>query len=185
MTWEGLSPPYGTIVADPPWEFRNAGGGSYYPGRPVRMDYGTMSLEDIAALPVGDLAGKSGWLALWSTRNLFREGSACEIARAWGFEPYTEFIWEKVGLGAGCWPRPCHEPVLIAKRGKPEIPADRSLRSVHQWPTAAVHSAKPPAFGDLVEAHLPGPYVELFARAPRLGWDSWGKGYELGEVNAS
>jgi N6-adenosine-specific RNA methylase IME4 len=40
------------------------------------------------------------------------------------------------------------------------------------------HSEKPPLFADLIERMSPGPYVELFARAPRLGWDAWGKGYE-------
>ena len=47
------------------------------------------------------------------------------------------------------------------------------------WSPRSAHSVKPPAFLDMVERVSPGPYVELFARAPRLGWDSWGKGYEL------
>lgn len=42
-----------------------------------------------------------------------------------------------------------------------------------QWPRGA-HSAKPEAFQDMVEQVSPGPYVELFARRDRLGWDTWG-----------
>lgn len=42
-----------------------------------------------------------------------------------------------------------------------------------QWPRGA-HSAKPEAFLDLVEQVSPGPYLELFARRQRLGWDTWG-----------
>lgn len=30
----------------------------------------------------------------------------------------------------------------------------------------------------VLEAAFPGPYLELFARNPRLGWDSWGHGHE-------
>lgn len=45
------------------------------------------------------------------------------------------------------------------------------------------HSQKPALFGDLIERMSPGPYVELFARAPRLGWDSWGHGYEIGAAS--
>jgi N6-adenosine-specific RNA methylase IME4 len=67
---------------------------------------------------------------------------------------------------------------------KPTVPQrDRSESRVpttwFQWPRGA-HSAKPAAFLDIVERVSPGPYVELFARAPRLGWDSWGHGYEIG-----
>lgn len=53
-----------------------------------------------------------------------------------------------------------------------------------RWPRAA-HSVKPAAFLDLVERVSPGPYVELFARQPRLGWESWGKGYEISRKAAS
>jgi hypothetical protein len=67
----------------------------------------------------------------------------------------------------------------------PPEPRERSRidSSWWSWPRGA-HSAKPPAFLDLVEQVSPGPYVELFARAPRLGWDSWGKGYEIGDAGA-
>jgi len=36
------------------------------------------------------------------------------------------------------------------------------------------HSRKPDELYDLVEACSPGPYLELFARFPRSGWDQWG-----------
>jgi N6-adenosine-specific RNA methylase IME4 len=37
-----------------------------------------------------------------------------------------------------------------------------------------MHSAKPEAFLDVVEQVSPGPYLELFSRRARLGWDTWG-----------
>ena len=42
-----------------------------------------------------------------------------------------------------------------------------------EWPRGS-HSQKPDAFLDLVEQVSPGPYLELFARRQRLGWDTWG-----------
>lgn len=144
------------------------------------MGYQTMGLDAIKALPVGDLV-VSGWLLLWVTRDLFRRGAGVEVAKAWGFTDVAEIIWEKPRLGTGAFPRPCHEPLLICRKGDARSPADRSTRSVQKWrPQNGQHSAKPPAAYDLAEAHFPGPYVELFARAPRLGWDHWGHGYEIG-----
>lgn len=55
---------------------------------------------------------------------------------------------------------------------------DRVETTWFRWPRGP-HSVKPAAFLDLVERVSPGPYVELFARKQRLGWDSWGKGYEV------
>jgi N6-adenosine-specific RNA methylase IME4 len=63
--------------------------------------------------------------------------------------------------------------------GGARVPEHKPLSTWFLWPRGA-HSAKPDAFGDLVEQVSPGPYVELFCRRPRLGWDSWGKGYEIG-----
>jgi hypothetical protein len=50
-----------------------------------------------------------------------------------------------------------------------------------QWPRGA-HSAKPEAFLDMVEQVSPGPYLEMFARRNRLGWDTWGN-EALGHVS--
>ena len=184
MSWEGLTPPYATIVADPPWQFDRNGGSGGRRRRRTRLGYSIMSIDDIKALPVAELAGATN-LILWSTRDMFREGEAVAVARAWGFEPYGELIWHKRNLGMGAWPRPTHEPVLLARTEGAHVPADRATTSVHTWGQVRgpnnggkVHSAKPAGLGDLVEAHFPGPYLELFARQPRLGWDHWGHGYE-------
>lgn len=179
-----LSPPYSTIVADPPWHYDkvnpdnpqlNRGprtrGLVQYGGAP--LPYSGMSLDEIKALPVGDL-GTDCRLYLWVTNRYLRH--AWEIAECWGFEPMDRtLVWCKVPRGTTPITT---EYVLIAKKGKPDrLPW--SGTTWFQWPHQSAHSAKPAAFGDLVESWSPGPYVELFARAPRLGWDSWGKGYEL------
>jgi len=182
--WEGLNPPYATIVADPPWPFVWKAGAGGRRARATVLPYSVTTVDEIAAMPVADLAAEDATLAMWATREMFREGHAVRVARAWGFEPYGELIWEKANLGTGAWPRPCHEPVLLARRGRPPVPADRAVRSVHRWKqhyaSGKTHTTKPGGLCDLIEAHFPGPYVELFARQPRLGWDHWGHGYEIG-----
>lgn len=184
MTFDGLNPPYPTIVADPAWPFRWDGraGGTRRNDR-TRL-YTRMTLEDILALPVSELAAPNAHLYLWVTPELYRQGIGVQTAEAWGFTAHDELIWEKPNLGMGAFPRHCHEPVLIARRGELEFTAPLNVRSVQRWKQpqttngGKTHSAKPDGLMDLVESASPGPYLELFARAPRLGWDSWGHGYE-------
>lgn len=185
--WSDLRPPYGTIVGDPPWPIRWAGGQGGRRRRAVPLAYSTMSIEDIAALEVERLAAADAHLFLWITPGLNREGVGVAVARAWGFTVVGEIVWEKPNLGMGAMPRNCHEIVLVARRGQPAWRGPRDIRSVQRWPQiyargngGKVHSAKPAAFFDLVQRVSPGPYVELFARQPQLGWDHWGHGFESG-----
>ena len=151
-----------------------------------------MSTNEIAALPVEQMAADRAHLYLWSTRRAFREGDAARVARAWGFEPVGELVWglRNPGTGSGLLVNG-HEPILLASRGR--LPFDfpegqQSPGGVYFWrqvyeygPSGVpqkVHSAKPPNLADLVEQVSPGPYVELFARAPERPslsvWDFWG-----------
>lgn len=187
MTWEGLSPPYGTIVADPPWPFVWSGGVGGRRRRATSIGYSVTTVDEIAAMPVGDLAAADAYLFLWVTPKLFREGEGVRVARAWGFEPFAEYIWHKPNFGTGAVPRAAHEPLLVARRGSPPVSDDRGIPSVQRWNQdrasgngGKVHSQKPSAALDLIERTSPGPYVELFCRRPRFGWDSWGHGYEIG-----
>lgn len=175
---------YRTIVADPPWEISRRMGVGGRRARATEVPYAFMTLDDIAALPVADMAEDDAHLFLWTTRRLFREGHAAEIAREWGFEPCGEIIWglRNPGMGGNALVND-HEPVLIARRGSLSF-AGKEPVGVCFWrqPYAMtpqgvpgkVHSAKPEAFLDLVEQVSPGPYLELFARRQRLGWDTWG-----------
>ncbi|HET7053660.1 MAG TPA: MT-A70 family methyltransferase [Solirubrobacterales bacterium] len=174
---------YRTIVADPPWELPSR---KMRPGgrraSATEVPYSFMSLEEIEALQVAEWAADNCALFLWSTRRNFREGVAAAVARAWGFEPCAEIMWglRNPGLGTPRALAADHEPILVAKRGSPDWRAGEPM-GVHFWRQpyyprggGKIHSAKPEAFLDHVEQWSPGPYLELFARRDRLGWDTWG-----------
>lgn len=169
---------YRTIVADPPWEIarRISAGGRRK--RATEVPYSFMSIAEIMALPVPDLADEQAHLYLWSTRRNFREGIAVAVARAWGFEPCGELIWGLRNPGMGGVNGNGHEPILLAARGGLPWPKKELPAGVVFWrqPYAhgKIHSAKPDGLQDLVERLSPGPYLEMFARRNRLGWDTFG-----------
>lgn len=184
--WEGLTPPYSTIVVDPPWAY-DEGWAPFGPtsrggDRPRRrpLPYSSLDVDAIAALPVGDLPAENAHLYLWTTNRYLR--SAFMVAEAWGFKPSQTLTWCKppMGIGPGGAFSITTEFVLFCRRGS--LAAEKRQESTWwQWPRGR-HSVKPSAFMDIVEQVSPGPYAELFARQPRLGWDSWGYGYETPSV---
>jgi N6-adenosine-specific RNA methylase IME4 len=178
MTFAELSPPYGTIVADPPWHYAPGGptNGAFTNRTRVVPRYSMMDHHLVQLLPVEELADDNAHLFLWTTNRYLRV--SYEIVEAWGFSPSQLLTWCKSprGLGPGGAFSNTTEFVLMCRRGSPEV-KERIDTTWWHWPRGA-HSEKPPAFLDIVERVSSGPYVELFARAPRLGWDSWGHGYE-------
>jgi N6-adenosine-specific RNA methylase IME4 len=176
---------YRTIVADPPWEISPRLGRGGRRQNETIVPYSMMSVDEIAALDVGRFACDQSTLFLWATRKVFREGEAARVARAWGFEPYGEIVWglRNPGTGSRLFAND-HEPVLVARHGRPPlVPTSDPLgvwfwKQVYEYGAAGVpqkkHSAKPPGFYELVEQISPSPYLELFAREARLGWDTWG-----------
>lgn len=168
---------YRTIVADPPWAYdRDSGLGS---SRAAADNYATMTNADIAALPVGDMAAEGAHLYLWVTNpRLFAEArdgmGPVEILRGWGFRYVTMLTWHKLGApGMGWWFRGDTEHVLFGVKGRMPI-APEVRESNHFAASRTGHSAKPDRFYELVERVSPGPYLELFARRRRYGWDVWG-----------
>ena len=241
MTFAELHPPYGTIVADPPWRYDDGPTqGQRSRGRDSFLPYSSMTVPEIAALPVGDLAKPDGHLWLWTTARYLVD--AHHVAQSWGFAVKSIVTWCKPENGhpsggtfanttefllvcrhnwgptlaraisnAGLTPAELHRRV---RGGSPtglvsmwlsgeRYPSDLDWESIFevigdtiplagpldgtvsttwfQWPRVA-HSQKPAAAMDLIEWTSPLPRVELFSRSPRLGWDSWGKGFELGAL---
>jgi N6-adenosine-specific RNA methylase IME4 len=123
------------------------------------------------------LAEDNSRLFLWTVTRYVEH--TYSVARAWGFTPAWLVTWCKPpGFGGGWEFTSNCEYLLVARRGKPEL-LDRAPSSWFDWPRpyangGPVHAAKPDAFYDLVEKMSPGPYLELFARRQRLGWDTWG-----------
>ena len=195
MTWEGLNPPYRTIVADPPWPYETSLKGSAALPHSVKKDgsiargvddmgYSVMTIDKLCALPVKDVVAENAHLYLWVTNSFMEEGFS--IARAWGFKPKTILTWVKVhqedpgrvSMKTGYYFRGATEHVIFGVRGSLRLKTNEGKPTAYLWPRIGQHSAKPAAFGDLVEESSFGPYLELFARTQRLGWDSWGYGYE-------
>jgi N6-adenosine-specific RNA methylase IME4 len=174
----GLTGTYGTILIDPPWRFQNRTGKMAPEHRRLRR-YSTMSFEEIGNLPVGRYAKKPSHLYLWCPNALLAE--ALQIMQQWGFTYKTNIVWYKIrkdggpdGRGVGFYFRNVTEVLLFGVKG--------SLRTLKPGRTQVnvlatrkqEHSRKPDEIYQIIEACSPGPYLELFARAPRDGWMSWG-----------
>jgi N6-adenosine-specific RNA methylase IME4 len=166
---------YRTIVADPPWEYEDGTGASYSARgrRDCDLPYPTMTVDEIAALAddVRALADKRSTLFFWTTNRYLAD--AFHIVAAWGYPHIATLVWCKQrGLGSGGVFYSNVEFVLYCRR--PQVAAPARIHSRwFDWPRGA-HSAKPEALLDLVEQVSPGPYLEMFARRNRLGWDTWG-----------
>ena len=170
---------YKTIYADPPWQFQNRTG-KVAPEHKRLMRYETMCLEDIKSLPVADFADQKSHLYLWVPNALLPEG--LEVMKAWGFEYKTNIIWEKVrqdgqpdGRGVGFYFRNVTEILLFGIRGNKNRTLDSARSQVNLIRSAKrEHSRKPDEIIPIIEACSPGPYLEMFARGERDGWDMWG-----------
>lgn len=182
---------YRAILADPPWQFDNLWGGrpnktaAGYPSRWVDNHYDTMHADDISSLPVGEIAADDCVLFIWTCWPILEK--VFPVIEAWGFKYKTcAFNWTKAHagqiemfqddieafMGLGYWTRANTEPCLLATRGKPKrLNAD--VRQAIIAPKRQ-HSRKPEGVHGRIERLVAGPYLELFARQRRPGWDAWG-----------
>lgn len=156
---------YSTLVADPPWPYANVATRGA-----AENHYPAMAVEEICGLPVSDWAKPDSHLYLWVTNGFLRE--AFVVMEAWGWTYRTTLVWAKPQMGLGNYFRVGTEHVLFGTRG--ELPTrSRSLVNWFEAPRTR-HSVKPEAFYTLVEQASPDPYLEMFARKARPGWDRWG-----------
>lgn len=166
---------FGAIVCDPPWRFSNYS--KKGEEKNAVSHYDCMALEDIAALPVLDLAAKDCALVMWATAPMLPQAIA--VMKAWGFTFKTAGSWakrsktgEKWAFGTGYVFRSAAEFFLVGTVGKPKVKS-RSIRNLIVAPVRE-HSRKPDDMHRNVEALFDGPYLEMFAREPRPGWYAWG-----------
>ena len=170
---------YRTIYADPPWQFQNRTG-KVAPEHKRLSRYSTMTVPEICRLPVAEAADEKSHLYLWVPNALLPQG--LEVMEAWGFEYKTNIIWEKVrkdgmpdGRGVGFYFRNVTEILLFGIRGEKNRTLDPGRSQVNLIRAIKrEHSRKPDEFIGLIERCSPAPFLELFARGSRPGWDLWG-----------
>ena len=174
---------YNVIYADPPWTFATYS--QKGKGRSAEAHYSCLSFDDLREIPVAGWAARDSILLLWVTDPLLPRG--LELIEAWGFTYKTVgFYWAKLNkaaspgacseddffTGMGFWTRANAEQCLLATRGSPKRIA-KDVRRLVVAPRRE-HSRKPDAVYDRIERLADGPYLEMFARNSRPGWDTWG-----------
>ena len=167
---------FGAVLADPPWKFVTFSERGQ--GRSASRHYKVMTFEEIASLPVRDVAACDGWLFLWVPGPHLPLG--LQLIERWGFR-YSGFgfVWAKqnpsgVGwhMGNGFTTRKNAELCLLGRRGKPRRNS-KGVRELIVSPRRK-HSQKPDEQYARIEHFCSGPYLELFARQRRPGWTAWG-----------
>jgi len=178
---------FGTILVDPPWRFANRTG-KMAPEHRRLSRYATMTVGEIAALPVAEIVAPTAHLYLWVPNALLPLG--LQVMEAWGFQYKTNVIWHKLrkdggsdGRGVGFYFRNVTELILFGVRGKNARTLAPGRRQVNYIGTRKrEHSRKPDEQYAIIEACSPGPYLELFSRGKCRGWTVWGneavEGYE-------
>jgi N6-adenosine-specific RNA methylase IME4 len=160
---------YGAILADPPWQFKTWSDKGR--GRSAERHYRTMTDGDLARMPVASIAKRDALLFLWTSGPALIR--SINLIQAWGFTySTTVFVWDKDRTGLGYWTRSNCELVLLGKRGTPKRNAKDVLQLVRA--RRGAHSVKPTEVSRRIERLCDGPYLELFARRERKGWDVWG-----------
>ncbi|HNE01636.1 MAG: S-adenosylmethionine-binding protein [Proteobacteria bacterium] len=170
---------FGTILADPPWQFQNRTG-KVAPEHRRLTRYGTLTLPEITALPVAEAAAEVCHLYLWVPNALLPEG--LQVMAAWGFQYKSNLVWHKIrkdggpdGRGVGFYFRNVTELILFGVRGKNARTLAPGRSQVNFIASRKrEHSRKPDEQYELIEACSPGPFLELFARGERPGWQVWG-----------
>lgn len=172
---------YEVLAVDPPWRFRTWSESNQQ--KSASKHYDLMMIDEIKALPVGQLAQRDSLLLLWATAPMLPQ--AFECMKAWGFTYKSSMVWRKVTvngkvrMGTGYWARSMHEQILIGSIGKPlKFSAFPSIFDG----IAREHSRKPEEFFNLVAKHTAGlRRADVFSRESRLGWDSFG--HETGKFD--
>jgi len=177
-SFHGLKGTFSTILIDPPWRFENRTG-KMAPEHKRLKRYETMSMAELAAMPIGDIANDPSHLYLWCPNALLPDG--LRLMESWGFKYKANIVWYKVrkdggpdGRGVGFYFRNVTEILLFGIKGRM-----RTLKPGRTQTNIIVsrkqeHSRKPEQAHKIIEVCSPGPFVELFARDRVEGWTTWG-----------
>lgn len=182
---ELLEKKYNTVVIDPPWNIeieKNGFSRNDKHRAPTEMPYQTMTLDEIKQFPISDFANIGAHVYCWTTNKRLRD--AFDVLQAWGVNFHIVINWLKTdGMAPAMGYVYGAEYCLLGFFGRPmqkftSIGALNWLKTKHNGP--GEHSKKPDAFYRLVEKMSPEPYIDIFSRQRRYGWESWGN--EVPEV---
>ena len=170
---------FGTILADPPWQFQNRTG-KIAPEHKRLSRYSTLTLEEICTLPVANIAADPSHLYLWVPNALLPDG--LQVMQAWGFRYVSNIVWHKIrkdggsdGRGVGFYFRNVTELLLFGVRGKNARTLQPGRSQVNMLETRKrEHSRKPDEQYQIIEQCSWGPRIEMFSRGVRPGWVTWG-----------
>lgn len=168
---------YKVIYLDPPWEFKSWS--KKGEEKSAQNHYSCMSFDDLKQLPISKIGCKNSIMFMWATSPLIPK--QIEIMEYWGYSFKTfGFTWVKTNkvspsyfIGLGYYTRSNPEYCLIGVKGSIGRPKNKSISSIISSPIRQ-HSRKPDHIHGLIESMYDGPYIELFARTDRNGWDVWG-----------
>lgn len=170
---------YKTIYIDPPWNL--SGGGKIKRG--ADKHYPLMKTEDIFAMKefIDEIADDQCHIYMWVTNNFLETGLA--ILKHWSFTYITNVVWVKNSIGTGQYFRGQHEILLFGRKGPAlSFKHTKNIPSV-VFANKGRHSQKPKEFYTIIEKISYAPYIEIFARNKRDGWDSWGNDSALRDQN--
>jgi N6-adenosine-specific RNA methylase IME4 len=187
-TGEHVCSVFRCIVADPPWKYGAWGSASdsltarkKFPNgqwsKNFGLEYKTMTVNEIKALPVASLAADDCDIYLWTTQKYLPDSFG--VLDSWGFRYCQTLVWCKTprGTGQGGLYCPTTEFLILGRKGK--MPVKKRVETTW-WNVKRTmrHSEKPEFFQEIIEAQSNGPRLELFARRKRPGWYSWGNEVE-------
>ena len=170
---------YATVVIDPPWTmgpfgFVTPGATRANRGRNdlQTVKYRTMSIEDIAALPVHDVLADDALVFCWVVNRYMPY--VYTIMAEWGVAYSYTMTWVKPGgIQTPVTPAFNAEWCIVGRKGKPQYHETKAFTTANYWPREG-HSAKPEGFYDLLRRVTPGPRLDVFGRRRIAGFDSWG-----------
>ena len=166
---------YNTIVLDPPWDISLTGSMKKRQNRKTKLDYETMSIEQIKNINIKSIANEGSHIYCWTTNKMLR--TTYDVFDSWQVNYHLTLVWTKPNFIAPAMGYQfATEFLLLGFMGKPMQKFTKMGKKnwIHSPSKKNNHSTKPKEFLDLIEEMSPGPYLEMFARQKRENWDAWG-----------
>jgi len=167
---ESLKNVFSTLLVDPPWSWDDEGDVNQL-GR-AKPDYGTMTLDQLANLPVLKVVADDAHIYCWVTNRSLPK--VFGLLDAWGFRYITLLTWPKPSFGMGNYFRGQTEHIAFGVRGSLSLQVKDASTLLPTWKRGRKHSEKPGEIHAFIERCSPGPYLELFGRKQVANWSCWG-----------